>query len=469
MNVHVESPPTRTWKWPCARSWEGGGDDNDRDGKNNNADHSASSFEGITPVVGTPTAKATATTTKTTTTASSRRGSQGQTQNFESNIREDTEDYDDLDDSGDKKADNGDDGGDDDAGVTPDQKRKQGGQEDEKSETVRDGSLASKPRRITAAGRTKTSDESTANGVAAVPEKKKVEKVDWSIYQDIPLGRQGAQMLTTFGDGKRPLPETVRVALLGARRMVQVAVQDARHLRRKRKKAYSAARAAIDANRPQKPTLQEEWTPALTYRALSGYDPLAYDPKCGFDVEELRLLYPEEMNAYLRWNDMHEEYEVKSSNEPQLQQPDDDDPAAAEEVEEVNDEKENGGVGEIDDDADANPVPAADAEAQGGRRTRRGKGGVTFDDSTTTTTKAVVTNETPGTAPVEAAAACGHLHERLAQFDLRTDRMAEDWYFQFSEVRKGSFLPRRSGRQSTSEVPAGNDSAPPWEWDQGWG
>ena len=36
----------------------------------------------------------------------------------------------------------------------------------------------------------------------------------------------------------------------------------------------------------------------------------------------------------------------------------------------------------------------------------------------------------------------GYLQERLSQFDIRTERMLDNWYLTFSEVRKGSFLDR---------------------------
>lgn len=45
----------------------------------------------------------------------------------------------------------------------------------------------------------------------------------------------------------------------------------------------------------------------------------------------------------------------------------------------------------------------------------------------------------------------GHLEERAAQFDARTDVMENDWYLKFSEVRRGSFLPRKSGMKKTDE------------------
>ena len=45
----------------------------------------------------------------------------------------------------------------------------------------------------------------------------------------------------------------------------------------------------------------------------------------------------------------------------------------------------------------------------------------------------------------------GHLEERAAQFDARTTQMNDDWYMRFSEVRQGSFLPRKAGRKSAEE------------------
>lgn len=34
----------------------------------------------------------------------------------------------------------------------------------------------------------------------------------------------------------------------------------------------------------------------------------------------------------------------------------------------------------------------------------------------------------------------GHLRDRLAQFDIRTEQMVDKWYILFAEVRKGSFI-----------------------------
>jgi len=150
-------------------------------------------------------------------------------------------------------------------------------------------------------------------------------------YELIPLGKQGASMMTSFGDGPNPLPETVSAALLGARRLLQVTIQDARALRRKAKQQFK--KAQMDVNKDyknkkerqkdrinrekeekkgsspdgskkkshQQPT-EEFADPHMLYRALEGHDKLAYEPKCGFDYDQLKSLFPEEMQAYARWD-----------------------------------------------------------------------------------------------------------------------------------------------------------------------
>ena len=37
---------------------------------------------------------------------------------------------------------------------------------------------------------------------------------------------------------------------------------------------------------------------SLLYRAIQRHDKLISNPKCGFDIEELQQLFPEEINAY---------------------------------------------------------------------------------------------------------------------------------------------------------------------------
>ena len=152
-------------------------------------------------------------------------------------------------------------------------------------------------------------------------------------YDHIPLGKQGSSMMTTFGDGPHPLPNTVSAALLGARRLLQVTIQDARALRRKAKQQFKKAQVDVAKdyktsksrkaerekhlktqqqngssttttlqNNKTKPKPNEPADPHMLYRALQGHDKLAYEPKCGFDYDQLSALFPEEMRAYARWN-----------------------------------------------------------------------------------------------------------------------------------------------------------------------
>lgn len=246
--------------------------------------------------------------------------------------------------------------------------------------------------------------------------------IDWSIYTSIPLGKQGAQMMTNFGDGPRPNPSAVQATLEGARRMLQrMVLQDARHLRRRKKQIYLQVRdqmykhyakgrsktnvmtttsIASKTSSPAHPTatsghcIKQEWSSELMYRAMQGYDPLSYDPKCGLDVEELRQLFPEEMNAFRRWS---ENYSASIEN--------DDDADADDDI----GKKEKSGD-EINDEAEK------DAEK---------------------------IEETP-------LDPSGHLFERMVGFDVRTDRMKQDWYLKFADIRhQGSFLSRGGGKKGT--------------------
>jgi hypothetical protein len=146
-------------------------------------------------------------------------------------------------------------------------------------------------------------------------------------YDHIPLGSQGAHMMTAFGDGPHPKSEAVAATLLGARRLLQVTVQDARALRRKateqfqkaqtdvakyskstKQKSISNRNKSFDSTKAQQKSEDSSEQqaalvdPTMLYRAFTGYDKLAYAPKCGFDYEQLMGMYPEEMRAYARWN-----------------------------------------------------------------------------------------------------------------------------------------------------------------------
>lgn len=137
-----------------------------------------------------------------------------------------------------------------------------------------------------------------------------------------PLGKDGKKMLVAFGDGPNPRPSVVQAALLGARSLLQKAIKDARAWRRYIKGEYAEAkRIANMANKKRKLKASkvikgpDETDPSLLFRATAKNDKLAYNPKCGFDVEQLQQLFPEEINAYNRWQQMHEEY-VSSKDNP---------------------------------------------------------------------------------------------------------------------------------------------------------
>ncbi len=54
----------------------------------------------------------------------------------------------------------------------------------------------------------------------------------------------------------------------------------------------------------------------------------------------------------------------------------------------------------------------------------------------------------------------GRLIERLSNFDVRTNKMDDDWYMKFADVRRGSFLPRSGSRKSAAETSERNEQAP---------
>jgi len=287
---------------------------------------------------------------------------------------------------------------------------------------------------------------------------------DMEEYDDaislIPIGKEAAKMMTTFGDGPHPLPDPLELALMGTRKALQVSIMDARKVRRRLQKEYREAQALItkynvnkykksdkqnptvaaaaawaseqqqqqsevpseshgdsdgdsgnesdknEASAPSKkqntrelPAPADSIDPRLVYRALAeGTDKLSYAHKCGFHMEELAHLYPEEMRAYHRWNEMHEEYSESKADE-----------------------------GGINDDSNDNNK---DGETSNPDRA--------IDD---------VDNELVG----------GHLRERAANFDYRTDKMKNDWYVEYAKVRQGSFLPSsRRVRRSKAEI----------EWDR---
>jgi hypothetical protein len=228
-----------------------------------------------------------------------------------------------------------------------------------------------------------------------------VEAEDDEFYQEeisqIPLGKEGGKMMTTFGDGPKPHPSAIVAALLGTRKVLQTSIMDARAVRRRDKQTFEDARQSFVQR--NKKTSSEAVNPTILYRAISGYDRLSLQPKCGFDVEQLMWLFPEEMSSYERWNDMHTEYTKNTEEEEKLSN---------------SKSKSSAGQGEIQEPAASTAAAAAAAADE----------------------------------PIG-----GHLKARAAHFDIRTEKMKSQWYIKFSKVRQGSFLARgKRHRKTKAEV-----------------
>ena len=196
------------------------------------------------------------------------------------------------------------------------------------------------------------------------------EKLD-----EIPFGKMGERMLITFGDGPKPQLDVISSALLGTRSCLQRAILDARALHRSEKDKWHKARAAATMHSSdsvksnmRKLKTQEEFTVTatsigdseLSFRALGGIDRLRFDTACGFDVDQLRKLFPEEMSAYQRWKKMHKAYTDNSGDEVKKQSKDDNN------NDDEDDNDDGGGDGDDDDDDDgAKCADEEDVEGNG--------------------------------------------------------------------------------------------------------
>jgi len=244
----------------------------------------------------------------------------------------------------------------------------------------------------------------------------------WDKLDSIPLGRIGARMMVTFGDNIDTVPEACATALMGTRQCLQSAIKDARALRRKLKEDYNRAKVIANLHKAKKKerSILKEGSDApvsdnvdleMLFKAISGYDKIGYEPKCGFDDTQLEKLFPEEINAYKRWKNAHEAYtesksegdkvKISTASSPKKDGNDSDEDADADENDDNVDHDEKGQEDNIPE-AESKHIPKKDEELIWG----------------------------------------GHLSDRLHQFDTRTERMKEDWYMAFSVVRQGSFLPR---------------------------
>jgi len=167
-------------------------------------------------------------------------------------------------------------------------------------------------------------------------------------------------------------------------------VKDARALRRKLQTDFMRAKVAMNVTRStDKEKLakigvgkRELIDPNMCYSALNGYDKLSFDPKCGFDIPQLERLFPEQMNNYQRWSKMHQAFKKSEEGE--------------------------------------------DAKVAGGNDGNNNESMTADDDKAIDDKNRVWVG--------------GHLEDRLAQFDLRTQKMVDQWYLTFSQVRQGSFI-----------------------------
>jgi hypothetical protein len=282
----------------------------------------------------------------------------------------------------------------------------------------------------------------------------------------VPMGHMGAQMMTTFGDGPQPNMEALQAALQGTRTALQLTIMDARALRRKVMAQYSQAKqeasskrfkknapaasssstiSAADASsqsatkrpRPMNATSASATMvgstaagatttttaaaadSAMVFRAWltdqsHTHDPLVKHHPCGFDMEQLSWLYPEEVRAYDRWNELHSAYEESKNKDQEVN--------TAAQTKSKNKKKKKGTGKNGENEEDDLDDPEAEDETENQEDENNGE-----DD------------EYLG----------GHLRERAAVFDVRTVQMPQDNYMKFAKVRQGSFLPRGVGKTRT--------------------
>ena len=202
---------------------------------------------------------------------------------------------------------------------------------------------------------------------------------DWSAYKSIPFGKQGAQMLGTFGDSREPLVETVEAALESTKQLVKAAVSDAKKIRMEFLNNLLSAQRTMRKHKQEKPENKGDWSAEIMYRAMTRKSRNDNIDRESFTVEELKTLYPEEMNVYDRWRLLREHAERSKQGE---------DAAKVE-----------------DDEEDEEEIIAKEKQ-------------------------------------MEDAPAVGRLTERSEQFDRRTVRMKQKRYLDFALIRRGSFLGR---------------------------
>eukprot|EP00804_Cyclotella_cryptica_P014289 CCRYP_020759-RA/>CCRYP_020759-RA protein AED:0.05 eAED:0.05 QI:50/1/1/1/0.75/0.6/5/224/554 len=218
-------------------------------------------------------------------------------------------------------------------------------------------------------------------------------KTSERIYDDslesIPLGKMGSRMLITFGDGPQPRPEVISAALLGARSSLQRAILDARALHRRLKDQwYHARAAAVVHTKSGSKDYLEKTKGAILSHVMD--NELSFRALDGFDSMK---------------NNAPCGFDLKSL--------------------EMLFPEEMGAYQRWKKMHEA--------------YTRKGDDGDAEDLDSNETSDSYTINQN------------GRLFERLGNFDTRTSNMGPDSYLKFSDVRRGSFLPRKNLNAETKE------------------
>lgn len=238
-------------------------------------------------------------------------------------------------------------------------------------------------------------------------------------------------MMVTFGDNPNTDPHALSLALQGTRRCLQNAIKDARALKRKMARDYARAKVVANLHRAKKKDRTSALLagesdaprsgnvdPDMLFEAISGYSKVGHGAKCGFDGMQLEKLFPEEMNAYRRWRMMHKAYTDNSGGGDNENDNDNDNDKDGDDSKCKLPKQQQEKDGIIDGDGDVAEGEEEDGDEEDNEQS------IHADDN----------DKEWG----------GHLKDRLAQFDARTERMKEEWYMDFSVVRQGSFLSRSS-------------------------
>ena len=160
----------------------------------------------------------------------------------------------------------------------------------------------------------------------------------------------------------------------------------------------------------------------LSFRAMDGFgDDLRFDVSCGFDVAQLETLFPEEMSAYQKWKKVSIDGDFSIIFNFSL----------------------------TPIDFVITTYQLHDAYTENSEDTTNK---TTLDDD--------ACDHEEEEKILKGEVNSGRLFERLSNFDVRTDKMEDDWYIQFSDVRRGSFLPRSGIRKSTTETSEGTEPEP---------